>query len=897
MKTFLLFLTVLLVTLSTTITAAVTVSELRCEHLTNPLGIDTPVPRLSWKIVDPDKTQGQHQTAYHILVATTPEKLAHADVWNSGVVKSEQSHLVPCGFKLQSGQDYYWKVQVWDKDGKPSAWSKTARFSAGLFERSDWKGEWIQHPNTTPDKQIWFRKKLTLDADVASAFIFAASMGYHELYVNGQKADERVLAPVLSRIDKRVLYVTYDVAPLLKKGENVVALWYDAGWTRHSGFVKNVNQAFLLQLNGTTKDGKTFSLQSDTSWKCAESYSRYYGGNFRYNEFGGEEIDGRNYRSDWNTVTFNDDSWKNAAKISPLKNETEPILSAQMMEPSRIIKTVSATEIVPIKTDNGDTIWRFDMGEQFTGYVDATFNGLAAGDVIDIKISNNSKDAAGVQGEKAGSLVICEFNQKQRYIARGENGEQFRNRFNYFGGRYIHLIGLKQPPKLTDVTGYVITSAGKRTGSFECSEPLWNKIYEIDRFTFEMCTPEGVTVDCPHRERLGYAVEGTFQTMWGLGLPCFDSAAFYVKNIRDWKDVQFPNGKFCVVAPQICDDYGSPLCGAAITTIAWEHYLVYGDKNVLEAAYEPGKRWLEFLNNYVVDGQLTPYSKNPGHFLGDWLLPGGRLEMGDNVLAIFYNNCIYAMTLEQWIKIAEELGRDQETSVYRERLAVIRKKTHEKYYNAQTGSYVNGDQLRTAAPLYAGVVPENLRAVMLNHLEKIMSKEDSYFDVGSFGRYPYFKTLFAYPQFQETVAKILAKTTYPGYGYFVNQGETVLPEAWEINLASRVNRTHIHTSYTGISGWFFKCLAGIEPLADNAGYRQFSIRPSVVKHLTHINATLETPYGLIESGWHLENNNVIFKIIVPVGTEAIVDLGDGEVKHLTSGFYQFERPQKEQKKK
>jgi hypothetical protein len=123
----------------------------------------------------------------------------------------------------------------------------------------------------------------------------------------------------------------------------------------------------LLQLNGITKTGKIFSLQSDTSWKCAESYSRYYGGNFRYNEFAGEEIDGRNYRSDWNSITFNDDTWANAAKIAPLKNGTELILSSQMMEPSRIIKTVSATEIVPIKADNGDTIWRFDMGEQFVG--------------------------------------------------------------------------------------------------------------------------------------------------------------------------------------------------------------------------------------------------------------------------------------------------------------------------------------------------------------------------------------------------------------------------------------------------------------------------------------------------------------------------------------------------
>ncbi|MDR0412551.1 MAG: hypothetical protein LBH61_01920, partial [Dysgonamonadaceae bacterium] len=177
----------------------VAVVDLRCEHLVDPLGIDTETPRLSWKLQDGRHTRGKRQTAYRILVATAPDKLTvgKADVWDSGVVSSGQSHLVAVlpEMPLQSGGDYYWKVQVRDERGIPSGWSEAARFSMGLLNRSDWKGEWIKHPSASPEKHIWFRKKHLVNDLPATAFAYIASAGYHELYVNGQKADSRVLAP------------------------------------------------------------------------------------------------------------------------------------------------------------------------------------------------------------------------------------------------------------------------------------------------------------------------------------------------------------------------------------------------------------------------------------------------------------------------------------------------------------------------------------------------------------------------------------------------------------------------------------------------------------------------------------------------------------------------------
>ena len=109
------------------------VQSLLCEYRENPIGIDTPAPRLSWQL--DSKERGQRQTAYRILVASSPELLqqGQGDLWDSGKVVSDQSLHVRYGGKPPAaGQQCFWKVQVWDKDGKESGWSPAATWEIGL---------------------------------------------------------------------------------------------------------------------------------------------------------------------------------------------------------------------------------------------------------------------------------------------------------------------------------------------------------------------------------------------------------------------------------------------------------------------------------------------------------------------------------------------------------------------------------------------------------------------------------------------------------------------------------------------------------------------------------------------------------------------------------------------
>jgi alpha-L-rhamnosidase len=349
-------------------------------------------------------------------------------------------------------------------------------------------------------------------------------------------------------------------------------------------------------------------------------------------------------------------------------------------------------------------------------------------------------------------------------------------------------------------------------------------------------------------------------------LPCFASGAFYIKNVRDWSDVQMPDGWIHNTAPQINRMWGGPIYGSAGMNIAYEHYLAHGDKKILEQAYGTGKRWLEFLNTHVADGMLTSYDPH-GFFLGDWLGPGPRTEFGNTVEALFFNNCTYAMMLELFCEIAGRLGRDGETAVYRERLAVLRAKLHETYYNPAVSSYLNGDQVRTSFALYAGIFPDSLRPAALKHLEEDMTGAHPYFDIGSTSRYPYFKTLFASPQFHGIISAILSKTDCPSYGYLLSKGETTWTELWEAN-----GLTRFHTSYTGISAWFIKGLAGIEPDIEGPGYLIVTIRPHVVRNLEYAKAAVESPMGLIESAWRKTATGVVYDISVPVGSKARIYL-------------------------
>ena len=275
-------------------------------------------------------------------------------------------------------------------------------------------------------------------------------------------------------------------------------------------------------------------------------------------------------------------------------------------------------------------------------------------------------------------------------------------------------------------------------------------------------------------------------------------------------------------------------------------------------AYPVGRKWLGFLSAHVEDDILRRYASH-GYFLGEWVSPGPVFEYAETEEALFFNNCAYAMTLDYMSRIASALGMPDEALEYSNRLSDTHLAVHEAFFDKDAGTYLKGDQTRTAFALFSGIVPDSLRTGLTARLKERLDGQ-GFIDIGSFGRYPFYKTVLGERTLVRTVSGILQGRDYPGYGYFVEKGCTTFPEMWEID---RPNSTLIHTSYTGISGFLIKGLAGI-----GEGVDTVTVSPCPVPGLSACSAVTETAFGTLKSAWERHPGGIRYSVTVPFGAVA-----------------------------
>ena len=272
-----------------------TAALLRCEYRTDPLGIDTTQPRLSWIVTSTGR--GQKQTAYHVLVASDESTLSQdqGDLWNSGQVKSDETTCITYeGKPLASHQRCYWKVKVWDKDGKPSGWSTPALWSMGLLHPSDWKGQWIgfdkprdamsaaapaADAKAKASKLVlpppsYLRTTFQIQKPVRRATVYATALGIFDLHLNGQRVSDDYFNPGWTDYTRRVYYRAYDVTSRVQSGANALGAILADGW--YSGYVgfgklrdhygKHPRLRAMLHLEYT--DGTTDDIATGPNWKA-----------------------------------------------------------------------------------------------------------------------------------------------------------------------------------------------------------------------------------------------------------------------------------------------------------------------------------------------------------------------------------------------------------------------------------------------------------------------------------------------------------------------------------------------------------------------------------------------------------------------------------------------------
>jgi alpha-L-rhamnosidase len=910
------------------------VQALRCEYLTNPLGIDVLKPRLSWALNGAAGVRGQQ--AYRLLVASSPAVLQRdqGDLWDSGRVASSQNTWIQYNGKpLVSGQRAYWKVRIWNEAGTALSWSQQASWSMGLLQASDWHSKFIgerapagaAEGSPLPFPQL--RKTFDLKQKPARAVAYVNALGYYELYINGKKVDDHVLSPHVSDYSKRTFYVAHEIADYLVPGKNVAALWLGRGWyvRGHPGVVHD-GPLVRAQIEIAMGDGSRSEIVTDESWRIRESPLTPVGSGRVFGDYGGEKYDASLELPGWNTVGLDDSSWQSAAVFEP----PQVPATALMVEPNRIMETIKAVSVQPF-ADGG---WIIDLGKNFTGWLEIKLPAIPKGTTVKLEYSDQLErdkpapdtipalrrdeslrgGGAGGQGARAGAAptgaapagapgagarsaagapasgaragaggrggnqttLPNSFNQRDEIVGNG-TPLTFRSRFNYHAFRYVRVIGIDAAPSLSDATGQMIRTAYERAGDFTSSNELLNEIYRMVTRTYEALSLGSMVVDTPTRERQGYGGDGG--TSIETGLLGFQTGGLYNTWLAHWRDAQDPKtGSIPNTAPYYNRAAGGPMWGGFAVTLPWHLYVQYGDKGVLETNYPMIQKWLTSLLADTTDDVLLGRDGQLGgrgmmNFIGDWLTPKGSYS-GNTPTAQILNSVHLVYELQIASKIAAVLGKTADASTYAARADAIAKATHRRFYNPADHTYGNGDSALEVFPLMVGMVPPELRKDVLNAAENVIRvRNQGHLDSGLPGTYFLWKGLMQLDR-NDLVYLFTNTKEYPGWGYMLANGATTSWESW-------TGASHIHNTLITIGGWFVEGLAGIRPDENAPGYRHFFVRPAPVGDLTFARARYHSIHGEIVSDWRIENGRFRLSVTVPPGSSATVVLpGEGAIKTL-----------------
>ncbi len=894
MKTILRFalaVALLVVTAGSHSFAALTVTGLKAEYRTDPLGLDTPQPRLGW-VLESDQ-RDQLQTAYQVLVASSPEKLARneGDLWDSGKVTSRDSvSVVYDGKPLHSGQRVYWTVRAWDRQGRPSSFSAPARWEMALLAPEDWRAAWItRKPGAPiPEEKLFddhpaplFRKEFALEKKITRARIYVSGLGYYELHLNGQRVGDHVLDPGWTTYSKRVLYSTYDVTKLLQPGRNTLGVMLGNGWFNplplrlwgHLNLREHLTigpPRLILQLHVEFTDGSSQVIATDENWKVTGSPI------LRNNVYLGEVYDARRELPGWDQAGFDDSRWEPAVTAS------EPLgpLCAQDAPPIRVTRTLK-----PIKlTEPKPGVFIFDFGQNFAGWARLHVRGPAG-----TRVRLRSGELLYPDGTLNGMTAVCgqikgggpnyrydgvgapaTAFQLDEYILRGDGDEVFTPHFTFHGFRYVEVTGFPGRPMLETLEGLRLNSDVTPAGSFQCSNERFNRIQQMVLWT-ELSNLFSAESDCPHREKFGYG--GDIVAASEMAMFNFDMSRFYAKAVQDLADAVRPNGGFTETAPFVgiadagLGDGSGPIgWGTAQPWLLWHLYQYYGDRRLLAEQYAATRRWLALLESCATNHLLVN-----GISDHESLAPKPQALTGT---AFFFLNA------KLFSQIARVLGHDADAERATALAEQIKAAFNQKFLQSATTRYDLGTQACQSFALYLGLVPPADQERALKVLvDDIVTGHDSHLTTGIFGTRFMLNALTDLGR-GDVAYRLVDQKTFPGWGYMLERGATTLWEHWEF---SDNTYSHNHPMFGSVSEWFYKALAGIRPAPDAVGFDKIIIAPQPVGDLKWVKASYDSVRGRIVSDWTKEGATFRLRVQIPANTQAAVVMPATDAASLTEG--------------
>lgn len=895
------------------------VDRLTCEYRYNPLSVDDPHPRLAWEIRQMDSTaRNEMQTAYHILVATTLDKLQadEGDLWDSGrVVTGLSAQVAYAGKELTNVREAWWKVRVWNNWGEQSSWSEPGYWGTGI---GAWQAKWIgdepdealriyqayvrecssgpgfdfdywRNPPYSPSSLL--RKTFEVKGKVKRATLYASALGYYEMWLNGRRIGDQMQAPEWTNYADYVQYQTYDLTGQIGEGPQVLAATLADGWALgrlagvkwlrffpHRGFYA-LDRRLIAQLELELEDGSTQVIPTDETWRLyRDGFIR------RADNFSGQTVDATKVPQGWNDLSFDDTAWQPVY----VDADERRYLVAQMNEPIRVHQVLKPVRIWP-----HDGHWMVDFGQNIAGHCALRVKGKR-GQVVTIRHGEWLNPDGSLYRQSLG------YAQAIDTLILSGDWDEFEPTFTYHGFQFVELEGLPHPLSADQIVAKAVSSDQEIVGSFACSSPAVNQLYRNIVWT-QRNNMFSVLHDCPSRdERTG--ATGDIQIFAQSAIFNLDMASFFTKFVRDCKDVAY-NGQFYSMIPSLSREgfwegwVGAPGWCEAELIVPWRMYENYADTRALANLYAEMRQHVEAT---LKENPELIWKVRHNHN-GDWLNANTIAHSSDPTYSTtngatpddLFSTAFFAYATRLLSDIAVVLRHPDDAQRYGGLAEAIKQKFISEYVDEE--GHVQGEsQGAYSLALCYDLIPKQLREQAFAHLVDCIQAYDYRLSTG-FVTTPMMMQLLADFNRTDIAYRLLESTRFPSWLYWVEQGATTVWERWDTWLPGRgfqsagMNSLD-HVAFGSVSEWIFRHILGINPDRDHPGYEHFRIAPRPGGSLTWAKGSYHSIRGEITSSWRTEDNEFVLEIYIPVNTTATVVLPLSDLAALTAADGQCFQP-------
>lgn len=806
---------------------------------------------------------GKRQESARILVS---RDVSFTDiVYDTGRSAGVSGLGTQLSLPLEPRTRYYWKVSVWDENGNEKE-SLTEWFETGLME-GGFTGQCIT-PDLAPSVQPTFVREFVLDKKPESARLYLCCLGVYEVYVNGNRVGDEVLAPGLTVYHHYVQYQTYDVGSMLHCGKNGIEVIAGDGWYKGLyGYRQNNDyrsgKAFEL-LADLYVDGELV-LCSDLNWQVKKSkiiFSDIYDGEYRDDTL--------------------DDSGRFPVKAGNLDRSVVKERLGLPVKVKEILKPVAV-----IVTSKGETV--LDMGQNMVGWVAFTCR-EKAGTLISLEHGEVLQDG-------------CFYNKNYRtakarydYISDGQE-KTVHAALTFFGFRYVRITGIENV-RPEDFRGEVLYSDLEETGTMKTGNEDLNQLISNILWS-QKGNFLDIPTDCPQRdEKMGWT--GDAQIFAGTACLNMDCYEFFRKYLND---ISLEQADTKGLVPQIVPSVGrnertSAAWGDAAVIIPWVLYQYYGDSGILAEQYESMKAWISYIDRQNSENGTNPSLWQNGFHYGDWLaLDGGCYHMPTGGTDVYYiSSAYFYYSVNLLAKSAGVLGKGADCEKYSRKAEQIRNAILKEYFTANGKLSIDTQAAYTVAIVFE-LVREKEQLELIKEQFLLRIRKDGYSLKTGFVGTPFILEALSRCGRSDLAFRILLDKEYPGWLYPVTLGATTMWERWDAlnpdgSMSDSGMNSLNHYANGSVQEWMYSRMAGIKPQSDGAGFKHVSIKPQIHPGAGWMETVLKTAAGVYKIRWEIQKDNkMLLTCSIPFDATAEITLPCCPGKVILNGEEQPYQPE------